>query len=282
MTVEDGADFVLHQEVVHRHVPAGAMGREAIGGAVCVQAAPFVEARHLDAPACGHVGRDTVRQGGRATDDVVREDKLVFGAAVFQRVAQPVVLRLAERPVPGVISLGWVGGGVPERIQDDEERISPLPGIVVLQQAERAAGVGHRRRIPAEEGIGHGRGEVGLACQQIPGGNVVQLVGGGAEEVAVFRLMIPEGEEIGDAVAEEFELIAQEDGAVVQQALVQLAGGELATPDGRDAVGKGLLHLVGHEDVAEVDVEVGAVGGDVGHRTIQQALVGVHIQMRIG
>lgn len=156
VAVEDDVDFVLHEEVVDGQVPAGALGGKA-GAAIGVVAAPFVFVADFDAAAGGEL-RDACGGLRAAADDVVHEDEFVSGAAVFERVAEPVVLRFAECPMPGVVGAVGIGGDVPEGIERDEEGLAPFKGVVVLQQAERAAGVVFGCGIASVEGIGHGVG----------------------------------------------------------------------------------------------------------------------------
>lgn len=121
-------------------------------------------------------------------------------------------------------------------------------------------------------------GVEGFAGLQIPGGDVVLLVGGGVEEVAVFRLVIAEAKEERDAVAGPLEGIAEDDGAVVDVGLID---GDAAAPfrwHAEQAVGE----LVSHEDVAHVHVDVGIVDADVLHGPPEELHVGVYVDVRIG
>lgn len=164
VAVEDDVDLVLHEQIMDGHVPAGALGGKA-GAAVDVVATPLVFVAHFDAATRGELrGGHVVDDGlGAAADDVVHEDELVSSAAVLQRVTQPVILRFAEAPVPRVVGGVWIGHRVPEGIEHDEERLAPLEGVVVLQQAECPAGVVLRRGIAGVEGVGRGRWVEGFA-----------------------------------------------------------------------------------------------------------------------
>ena len=276
MAVEDNVDLVLHEQVMDWHLPAGTLGGET-GAAVGVFATPLVFVAHFDAAACG-ILRGACGGLRAAADDVVHEDELVSRAAVLQRGLEPVILRFAEAPVPCVVGGVWIGHRVPEGVEHDEERLAPFEGVEVLQQAKRAAGVILWRWIAGVEGVRRRSRVEGFAGLQVPGGDVVLLVGGGGEEVAVFRLVIAESEEERDAMAGTLEGIAEEDRAVVDARLVD---GDTTAPfrgHTEQAVGK----LVGHEDVAHVHVDVRLVEADVLHRTPEELHVRVHIDVRIG
>ncbi len=164
VAVEDDVHLVHHEQIMDRHVPAGPLRGES-GAAIGVFATPLVFVADFDAAACGVLRRwHTADDGLRAAaDDVVHEDELILRAAVFERVAQPVILRFAKAPHPGVVGGVGVRVRIPEGIKHDEERLAPLEGVVVLQQAKRAAGVVFRRGIASVEGVRRGRGVEGLA-----------------------------------------------------------------------------------------------------------------------
>ena len=278
VAMEDDVDLVHHKQIMNGHIPTGALGSKACS-AVDVVAAPLVFVTHFNTAACSELRcRHAIDNGLRAApDDVVHEDKLVFGTAVFERVAQPVVLRLTKGPVPRIVGGVRIRHGVPEGIEHDEQGLTPLEGIVVFEQAERAAGVVLRCWVAVEEGIGRRCRVEGFAGLQVPRGDVVLLVGSGSKEVAVFRLVIAEAKEERDAVAGALEGIAEDDRAVVDGRLVD---GDTTAPlwrNAEQAVGK----LIGHEDVAHVHVEIGRIETDVLHRTPEELHVGVHVDMWI-
>ena len=61
-----------------------------------------------------------------APDKVVNENKLEGCGALRQHAAQPLILRNAQRPRPRIEGLGCALAGLPEGIQNDEERVAPL------------------------------------------------------------------------------------------------------------------------------------------------------------
>ena len=262
MAVEDDVDLILHEQLMDGHVPAGAFGGEALA-AIGVLAAPLVSVGNFDAAACSDVRRGAIGQRGAAADDVVHEHELVFGTAVLQRGFEPVVLRFAQRPVPRVERLSGTGHGVPEGVERDEERVAPFISVVVLEHAERAAAVVHGCAVAGVERVRHRSWIKRFASLQIPSGDVVLLVGGGIEEVAILGLMIPLRVEERNAVAAMLKLVAEEQGAIIHARLVRRD----TTEELRRNAGDTVSHLVSHEDVAEVNVDVWGVGSDIVHRT---------------
>ena len=258
------------------HVPAWALRGEAFS-AIGVLAAPLVFVSDFNAATRGDIGRGAIGQRGAAADDVVHEHELVFGAAVLKRGFEPVVLGFAERPVPCVERLIGIGHGVPERIERDEEGVAPFISVVVLQQAERATRVVHGRSVTGVEVVWHRRWVEGLPGLQVPGGDVVLLVGGGVEKVAILGLVIPLRVEERDAVTAALKLVAEEEGTIIHAWLVRSDTAEELRWNAGDTVS----HLVSHEDVAEVNVDVGGVGGDVVHRAKEEMQVAIHIEMRV-
>ena len=92
--------------------------------AVFIPAAPFHERSNRDAAPC---------IATKAAYEVVNEDKLEGRPVLFQRFCQPAVLRFAECHAPAVLAFAFACK--PKGVEHDEQRIPPLPGIVVLQQA---------------------------------------------------------------------------------------------------------------------------------------------------
>ena len=119
----------------------------------------------------------------------------------------------------------------PERVEHDEQRVAPLPGVVVLQQA----GLGMLRRVAGVEAVGNGIREIPLPHHVRPDG---QAVGVAAAPARAFAVVVAQHEEQRRGTAELAEVVPL--GEI-------LPGGVLA-----------VVVLLGHERVAEVDVEIRA------------------------
>lgn len=90
--------------------------------------------------------------------------------------------------------------------------------------------------------------------------------------------MIAEAEEERDAVAGSLKGIAEDDGAVVDGRLIDRDAAAPLRWHAEQAVGE----LVGHEDVADVHVDVWLVEADVLHGAPEELHVGVHVDVRVG
>ena len=208
---------------------------------------------------------------------MVHEDEPIPGPAPLERLLEPVVLCLAQRPLPGVIERVWICRGVPERIQHDEKRVTPFPSVIVLEQPQCAPRVIHRLRIPAVERPRGWRRVIGLARLQVPRRNVVLLVRGRVENVAVLRLVVAQHVKVRHRVAHQLKVIPENRRPQVHTGLVRNTPAVL----GRHT-NDGVSHLVRHENVPKVDVEVWPVRQNVPHRTRQKPRIRVEVQMRIG
>ena len=124
--LEDGRHVVAHEQLVNRRVPSGAVLLEAIA-AVRVLAAPFVERRDFNASARSLV----------PAEEVVDEDEFESCPALLKRLFEPPILRLAQRPPPAVAAAA-LPDRIPEGIEHNEERIAPLPGVVILRAGRSA------------------------------------------------------------------------------------------------------------------------------------------------
>ncbi len=114
---------ILH-DLLNRFAPAGALLVERIFS-VSFVAAPFVKRRNL-CPAAN------------ISDSMMRKDEFVLGVAVFKRLSEPAILRLAERPTPAavIITARGVVSAVSIRIDGDEQRVAPCKGVIILNIAE--------------------------------------------------------------------------------------------------------------------------------------------------
>ena len=204
------------------------------------------------------------------------ENEFVFCAAVLERCCQPVVLRLSERPVPRVFRRAWIGDRVPERIKHDEQGIAPLPRVIILEQAKRSATVVFGSRIAGVEASGNGCRIVCFACDQIPCGDVVQGIGGGIEKIAIFRLVVAQGEKIRHRVTSPLEVGSQDQGARVHPRLVRKTAAVL-----RGDAGDRIVHLVRHENVTQVDVEIRLVECDVRQGLGEESRIRVEVEVGI-
>ena len=195
MTVEERGHAVrLHHLPDGEASPDGRVpvGAPCVGGAVDVVAAPLHEVGGVHA-AVSVVDLVDGRRHAVAADDLVGEDELVLGVAAREGRLEPVELVGPQGPVPTIAGARCVclpasrGSGVrlgrrrPEGTDDDEERIAPGPGVVVLLQMVSAQ-VGHRARVAAVEAVGnrvhkelllgvlaHDRQAVGQGALQVPG-----------------------------------------------------------------------------------------------------------------
>lgn len=127
--MKNRADVVFDEQLVNGLAPARSLRRESVCP-IGVVPAPLVETRLLDAAACI----------ATSANQVVGEDKCVLGVAGFQGGCEPVVLLPAECPTPVVVAVFWfgLGGRVPERVEYDEQRVTPCPGIVAIATPPRA------------------------------------------------------------------------------------------------------------------------------------------------
>ncbi|MBL8990328.1 MAG: hypothetical protein JNJ48_01975 [Phycisphaerae bacterium] len=137
---------------------------------------------------------------------------------------------------------------VPVGVDHDEERIAPLPGEVVAEQAD----VLHGPAVAGVEAVGSRQGEVGrprLAGEhgEVVGRAVEQIPGG------LFVVAVDEHERRGAADDPEERALGRVD--VVDRVLGAVALRGPALDDPLDA-----------EIVAHQEMEVGCIGGDVGQR----------------
>ena len=136
MAVKECADTIVHHQLMYRIIsPAGSFCIKSPGRAVCIISAPLE-----------HVGRPCSPPyiGLRTSDHMMGKNKLKSGITVFQGLPEPIELLLPQRPGPPVVGraafiIGFSRTGgvryfhrVLERIQDNEQCITPLPGIIVF------------------------------------------------------------------------------------------------------------------------------------------------------
>ncbi len=156
------------------------------------------------------------------------------------------VLRASERPRPAVGIVSRFLARLGERIQDDEQRVTPRPGVVGVRG--RAAGI--ERVAP------HGR-KVLLPHGGSPGCHVA----GPTPGPAGLAIMIPEGQVDRHRAAGQTEVVAL--GHVLPRGV--LVGGV----------------FLGHERVAEIDQEVRPIGDDVRQRVDVDPRIAVAVEVRI-
>ena len=121
MAVKNGADFVLHEQLMNRHRPTGTLDSEFIS-AIQIESAPFEKfGRFCTAASFARF----------AADEVVDKNEFVFRMTGFERVFEPIVLRAAQRAIPVVI-IAARPRSEPERIKHNEQRVAPLPCIIIF------------------------------------------------------------------------------------------------------------------------------------------------------
>ena len=181
------------------------------------------------------------------------EDEFVACLALFQRGFQPVVLGFSVRDCPRVGRLVATKKIVvhhdrrtPVGIDRHEERIAPLPGIVVPQQANVLDGLG----VARIEIIRRGLGVVEIARVLRPDGDVVRCA---VEQVAGGLLVVAIHQEDRRGLAEETEV-----GALDVVTFRDLRLG--------DRAGIGLIDRVDAEIVATGQIKIRLVRGHRVHR----------------
>ena len=181
------------------------------------------------------------------------EDKFVFRPAPFERGFQPVVLGFAVADIPLIRRFVAAKeivvhdhGRTPVRIDRDEERVTPLPRIVVSQQADVLDGLG----VARIEIIRRGLGVVEIARVLRPDGDVVRCA---VEQVAGGLLVVAVHQEDRRGLAEETEV-----GALDVVTFRDLRLG--------DRAGIGLVDRVDAEIVATGQIKIRLVRGHRVHR----------------
>jgi hypothetical protein len=90
VSVKEGGDVIIDEQLLDGSGPVRSARVESPGGSAGIVAAPFDKGRGIGAAAPVVYG---------ASDDVMGEDEFVFGVAVFERALEPFVLIPAERPM---------------------------------------------------------------------------------------------------------------------------------------------------------------------------------------
>jgi len=135
MAMEKGGNPVFNHQLVNRLVPAGPTNIKSPGSPVVVIASPLNVGHRI-----GTASSVIVCTSGH----LMGKDKLKCGLTVFKCLLEPLVLVRSQGPIPSVagpyvtafpspyISDIRFDGRVLERVNDNEECIAPLPGVVIL------------------------------------------------------------------------------------------------------------------------------------------------------